>query len=163
MFGCIDLVYAVQGAYFVPAIFNSGISHIYGAMLISISPIMGMIFQSYMGTASDQCQCFWGRQRPFILGLTITCLLGLLLFPFTEDIADFINKQNLQDAVLIVLAVIATFFCDFSVDSLQVPVRAYLLDVMPQNKMKTGNIIYSVCVCMYCICRSSCRIWHWVS
>jgi len=41
------------------AIFDSGISHIYGAMLISISPFMGMIFQSYTGTASDQCQCFW--------------------------------------------------------------------------------------------------------
>ena len=148
MSGCIDLVYAVEGAYFVPAIFNSGISHIYGAMLISISPFMGIVFQSYMGTASDQCQCFWGRRRPFILGLTITCLLGLLLFPFTEDIADFINKQNLRDAALIVLAVIATFFCDFSVGSLQVPVRAYLLDVIPQNKTETGNIIYSICVCI---------------
>ncbi|XP_065901470.1 membrane-associated transporter protein-like [Dysidea avara] len=148
MSGCIDLVYAVEGAYFVPAIFDSGISHIYGAMLISISPFMGMIFQGYMGTASDQCQCFWGRRRPFILALTITCLIGLLLFPFTEDIADLINQQDLQEAVLIVLIVIATFFSDFSAGSLQVPVRAYLLDVVPQNKTKTGNIIYSICVCI---------------
>ncbi|XP_065901674.1 membrane-associated transporter protein-like [Dysidea avara] len=146
MSGCIDLVYAVEGAYFVPAIFDSGISHIYGAMLISISPFMGIIFQSYMGTASDQCQCFWGRRRPFILALTITCLIGLLLFPFTEDIADLINQQDLQEAVLIVLVVIATFFSDFSAGSLLGPVRAYLLDVVPQNKTKTGNIIYSICV-----------------
>jgi len=58
MAGCIDLLYAVEGAYFVPAIFDSGISPTYGAMLIAISPIMGIVFQSYMGTASDQCQCF---------------------------------------------------------------------------------------------------------
>ena len=148
MSGCIDLIYAVEGAYFVPAIFDSGISQIYGAMLISISPFVGMIVQSYMGAASDQCQCFWGRRRPFILALTITCLLGLLLFPFIEDIANLINKPNLQNAVLVVLVVIATFFCDFSAGSLQVPVRAYLLDVIPLNRTKTGNIIYSICVCI---------------
>jgi len=91
---------------------------------------------------------FLGRRRPFILTLTIICLFGLLLFPFTEDVTDLINNQNLQEAVLIVLVVIATFFCDFSAGSLQVPVRAYLLDVIPHHKTKTGNIIYSICVCI---------------
>ena len=147
MAGCIDLLYAVEGAYFVPAIFDSGISPTYGAMLIAISPIMGIVFQSYMGTASDQCQCFWGRRRPFIVALTITCLFGLLLFPFTEDIADLIDKQNLQNAVLIVLIFTATFFTDFSTGSIRVPVRAYLLDVMPRNQAKTGNIVFSICAC----------------
>ena len=42
MAGCIDLLYAVEGAYFVPAIFDSGVSPTYGAMLIAISPIMGI-------------------------------------------------------------------------------------------------------------------------
>ena len=148
MAGCIDLLYAVEGAYFVPAIFDSGISPTYGAMLIAISPIMGIVFQSYKGTASDQCQCFWGRRRPFIVVLTIACLLGLLLFPFTKDIADLINKQDLRDVVLIVLVFTAIFFTDFSTGSIRVPVRAYLLDVIPQSQAKTGNIVFSICACV---------------
>ncbi|XP_065902178.1 membrane-associated transporter protein-like [Dysidea avara] len=146
MAACIELVYAVEGAYFVPAIYDSGVSQIYGSMLICISPLMGTVFQSYLGTASDQCQCTWGRRRPFILGLTITCLIGLLLFPFTNDISDLIDKPNLRKIVLIVLVVTATFFSDFSAGSLQVPVRAYLLDVVPQSQTKLGNIAYSMCV-----------------
>ena len=45
---CIELVYAVEGAYFVPAIYDSGVSQIYGSMLICISPLMGTVFQSYL-------------------------------------------------------------------------------------------------------------------
>ena len=82
----------------------------------------------------------------FILGLKITCLIGLLLFPFTNDISDLIYKPNLRKIVLIVLVVTATFFSDFSAGSLQVPIRAYLLDMVPQNQTKPGNIAYSMCV-----------------
>jgi len=53
MAACIELVYAVEGAYFVPAIYDIGLSQIYGSMLICISPFMGTIFQSYLGKASD--------------------------------------------------------------------------------------------------------------
>ena len=146
MAACIEVVYAVEGAYFVPAIYDSGLSQIYGSMLICISPFMGIIFQSYLGTASDQCQCKWGRRRPFILGLTITCLIGLLLFPFINDISDLIDKPNLRKLILILLVVTATFFSDFSAGSLQVPVRAYLLDVIPQSQTKLGVTAYSICM-----------------
>jgi len=143
---CIELVYAVEDAYYLPAIYDSGISQIYGSLLVAISPIMGMIFQSYLGSASDQCQCKWGRRRPFILGLTVTCLIGLLLFPFTNNISGLIEDPNLSKTILIVLVATATFFSDFSVGSLQVPVRAYLLDVTPQSQTKLGNIAYSICM-----------------
>ena len=145
MAACIELVYTVKGTYFVPAIYDSGVLQIYGSMLICISPLMGTVFQSYLGTASNQCKCTWGRQRPFILGLTITCMIGLLLFPFTNEISHLIDKQNLRNTVLFVLVVTATFFSDFSAGSLQVPVRAYLLDVVPQSQTKLGNIAYSMC------------------
>lgn len=143
--GCIDLVYAVEGAYFVPAIYSLGLPTIYGAMLLSISPLMGIIFQSYLGSASDHCQCRWGRRRPFIVGLTISCLIGLLLFPFTEDLANFINKPKSRDAFLIIIVTISTFLVDFGIGSLQVPVRAYLLDVLPHSQLKVGNIVYTIC------------------
>lgn len=145
MSGCIDLVYAVEGAYFVPAIYNLGLPPVYGAMLLCFSPLMGIIFQSYLGSASDHCQCWWGRRRPFIVALTISCLIGLLLFPFTEDLANLINEPKSHDALLIVIITMSTFMVDFAVGSVQVPVRAYLLDVLPGSQLKLGNIIYTIC------------------
>ena len=145
MAGCIDLVYAVVSAYFVPAIYNLGLSPVYGPMLLSISPLMGIIFQSYLGSASDYCQCWWGRRRPFIIGLTISCLIGLLLFPFTENLTDAISELKIHKASLIILVIISTFLADFSAGSLQVPVRAYLLDVLPQHRLKVGNTIHTTC------------------
>ena len=143
--GSIDLLYAVEGAYFLPAISNLGLPPIYGAMLLCVSPLMGIIFQSYLGSASDRCQCWWGRRRPFILGLTISCLIGLLLFPFTEDLANLIDEPKSRDVFLILVITLSTFLVDFSIGSAQVPARAYLLDVIPHSQVKAGNIIYTIC------------------
>ena len=142
--GMIDFLYAVEGAYFVPAIYDKGLSTFYGSMLLSLSPVLGILFQSYLGSASDQCKCRWGKRRPFILALTICCICGLVLFPFTEDVSDLLGGARLP--VLIVLTVIATTLVDFGAGALQVPSRAYLLDVLPQKHTKFGNILYSVWV-----------------
>jgi len=144
--GSIDLLVAVEGAYFVPAILNIGLSPFYGAMLLSISPLTSMLFQSYVGSASDQCQCSWGRRRPFIITLSLTSLLGLLLFPLVEDIANLVREDS-REAILVSLVITSTFISDFCGASLiQVPFRAYVLDVLPQKQLVLGNMIYSICL-----------------
>ena len=145
--GVVELLYAVEAAYFVPAIYDKGLSPVYGSMILCISPILSIICQSYLGSASDQCKCRWGRRRPFILALTICGICGLVLFPFTEDIADLLKNGDLEHArysVLLILTVIATTLTDFSAGGLFVPGRAYLLDVLPPEYTKLGNIVCSV-------------------
>ena len=140
----IDLVLAIEGAYFVPAILNLGLSPLYGAMVLSLSPLLSIIFQGYLGSSTDQCTCRWGRRRPFILGFSIAGLFGLLLFPFVEDIADVAGSSK---AVLIPLVIMTTFITDFfGVGSVQVPFRAYALDVLPQKQVVMGTIVYSICL-----------------
>ena len=145
--GVVELLYAVEGAYFVPAIYDKGLSPVYGSMLLCISPTLSILFQSYLGSASDQCTCHWGRRRPFILALTISAICGLVLFPFTEDIADLLKNGDLEHArysVLLILTVIATTLTEFSGANLVVPGKAYLIDVLPEEHIKLGNIISSV-------------------
>ena len=142
--GVIELLYAVEGAYFVPAIYDQGLSPIYGSMLLLLSPILGVLFQSYLGSASDQCKCRWGKRRPFILALAITCICGLILFPFTENIANLLNQDKSRFIVLLLLITIATTLTDFSVGAFQAPSRAYLLDVLPIERTKFGNVICSI-------------------
>ena len=142
--GVIELLYAVEGAYFVPAIYDQGLSPIYGSMLLLLSPILGIVFQSYLGSASDQCKCRWGKRRPFILALGIIGICGLSLFPFTENIANLLSQEKSRFVVLLVLITLATTLTDFSVGALQSPSRAYLLDVLPVERTKFGNIICSI-------------------
>ena len=143
--GSIDLLLAVEGAYFVPAIYNLGLSPFYGAMLLSLSPFVSIVFQGYLGSATDRCMCRWGRRRPFILGFVIAGLFGLSLFPFVEDIADVADSAS--KALLITLVIMTTFIADFfGVGSVQVPFRAYALDVLPQKQVVMGNIAYSICL-----------------
>ena len=142
-----DVLYAVEGAYFVPAIYDKGLSSFYGSMILCISPMLSILFQGYLGSASDQCKCSWGRRRPFILALTICGICGLVLFPFTENIADLLKNGNLEHArysVLLILTVIATALTDFCAGNIIVPGRAYLIDVLPEEYTKSGNIICSV-------------------
>ena len=145
--GVEELLYAVEGAYFIPAIYDKGLSLTYGSMLLCVSPILGVLFQSYIGSASDQCKSRWGRRRPFILALAITGMAGIILFPFTENISDLLEDGDLEDAsysVLLILTLLATTLTDFSVGALMVPGRAYLLDVLPVEYTKFGNIVCSV-------------------
>ena len=144
--GVVDFLYAVEGAYFVPAIYDKGLSQTYGSMLLCLSPILGVLFQSYLGSASDQCKCRWGKRRPFILALTITCICGLILFPFTENISKLSNSKHFRFVVLLMLTVLATTITDFSVGGLYAPGKAYLLDVLPAEYTKFGNIVSSVWV-----------------
>ena len=142
-----QVLYAVQGAYFVPAIYDKGLSSFYGSMILCISPTLGIFLQSYLGSASDQCKCSWGRRRPFILALTICGICGLVLFPFTEDIADLLKNGDLEHArysVLLILTVIAATLTHLSAGNAMIPSRAYLIDVLPEEYTKLGNIICSV-------------------
>ena len=139
----IDLLIAIKGAYFVPAIYDSGVvSGQYGSMLLISSPVLVLVFQNYLGSASDHCSCRWGRRKPFILGLTIAFLLGLILFPFSGDLASLAKTQSMRQWILIAIILTATIMIDFNVSSVQVPLRAFLLDVLPQKQVVTGNIVF---------------------
>ena len=105
----------------------------------------GILFQSYLGSASDQCNCRWGKRRPFILVTAIVCICGLTFFPFTEGIANGLDEEKSRFIVLLTaLTVLATTVTDFSVGGFLVPGRAYLLDVLPEEHTKFENLVCSV-------------------
>ena len=136
--GAVDLGYAVEGAYIVPFMVASGLSLSFATVLITLSPVMGLLFQGFIGAVSDKCTCSWGRRRPFIVLFSLTAILGFAALPYCSYF-----KLNF----LIVLGV--SFFVillDFSCGMLVLPSRAYLLDVVPASQSKTGNFILSVAI-----------------
>ena len=136
--GALDLGYAVEGAYIIPFMVASGLSLTLSTVLITLSPIMGMLFQGFIGAVSDKCTCSWGRRRPFIVLFSLTAVLGFGPLPYCYYIDTFFLK--------LIVIVVCVFLLDFSCGLLMLPTRAYLLDVVPVSQSKTGNFIISVAV-----------------
>ena len=111
-------------------------------MLWAIGPLLGILFQGCLGSASDRCKCSWGRRRPFILGLAIVVCICAGLFPYGELLSGHL-VGNGHRAFVIAFAAITFVGMDFSLSMLPTPVRAYLLDSVPPEKSERGNSIYA--------------------
>ena len=80
----IDFALSVEAAYSLPAILKTGLDEKYAPVLWAIGPLLGILFQGCLGSASDRCKCSWGRRRPFILGLAIVVCICAGLFPLVS-------------------------------------------------------------------------------
>lgn len=145
--GVIELVYAVEGSYFVPAIYAKGLSY-YGTMLLAISPVLGLLFQNLVGSTSDRCNCRWGKRKPFLLLFTISGACGLALFPFTNVPEKFASNDSSRRVIVIALTVIATTLCDFSAGSLLTINKAFVSDVTSQSERQQEYSFTISCVWM---------------
>ena len=144
--GAIDLGFAVLGGYAAPLVVAAGLELKYASLVLVLSPIVGLLFQIYLGSLSDKCKCRWGRRRPFILLFTLTACLGMIFAPLAPRVASAASTTTLK-SILSPLGVILTvgflFVFDFSNSALQLPSRAYLLDVTPASQTQLGNFVYS--------------------
>ena len=140
-----EFIYAVEAAYGIPAILKAGLDEKYAPALWAVGPVLGILFQGCMGSASDRCKCSWGRRRPFILGFGIVVCICAGLFPYGELLSGrvFHLVGNTHRAFVIAFSTIAFIGMDFDLDMLQSPNRAYLLDTVPPEKSERGNSIYS--------------------
>ena len=141
----IDFGFSVEAAYSLPAILKTGLDEKYAPVLWAVGPVLGILFQGCLGSASDRCKCSWGRRRPFILGLAIVACICAGLFPYGELLSSnvFHLSGNAQRAFVIAFAAITFVGMDLSLSMLQIPVRAYLLDSVPPEKSERGNSIYA--------------------
>ena len=148
--GAVDLGYAILGGYSAPLVVAAGLELQYASLALVISPLMGILFQVYLGPLSDKCQCRWGRRRPFIVLLSLTACLGMVFAPLAPRItttASSVSSTELRSFLTvlgIILTVLFVLTVDFSVGALQLPSRAYLLDVIPTSQTQLGNFVYSV-------------------
>ena len=141
----VEFAYSLETAYGTPALLKSGLEEKYVSVMWAIGPVLGIVFQGCMGSASDRCKCSWGRRRPFILGLAIVVCICAGLFPYGELLSGnvFHLSGSAHSSFVIAFTAITLVSMDFSLDMIQSPVRAYLLDVVPQEKIERGNSIYS--------------------
>lgn len=135
----INIGYAIIAAYGLPLILATGLNIKYATQIFSISSILSFLLQGILGTASDLCTCVWGRRRPFIVTFSLLTVGGFILASYS-----FYLSVVIDSTVLISVCVyIGMTLCSFSVGVLQLPSRAYLLDVISNSQVEIANFIYS--------------------
>ena len=104
--------------------------------------MLSLITQLFLGTVSDNCTCFWGRRRPFIVFFCLTTVASLILAPNVF----YLMKAGFPKYVVTVTVVIFIILFDYSLNVLRVPSRAYVLDVLPISQSQLGSFVYSAMI-----------------
>ena len=133
-----ELGYAVEGAYGIPILLASGIPFKYASLGLSLSPIVGIVIQSFVGPASDQCKCRIGKRRPFILLFGLISVICCGTIPYY-----FYYKYLYYEYVIPACVLFCVMVFNLSIGTLLIPARAYMLDVIPQSQEDMANLLTS--------------------
>ena len=134
----IEVAFTVETGYGIPTLLRGGLEEEYTSIMWAFSPILGIFFQSYIGSASDRCRSRWGRRRPFIFAGGLAVCFSLTLFAYGRPISATLFQGNKFFATLVLFVLM-----DFSLDQFEPPVRMYLLDVVSPEDNEKANNIYS--------------------
>ena len=142
-----NVSFGLLGVQFGFALQNANVSRILsdlGADLHSLSlfwlvaPIMGLIVQPIVGSASDRTWNRLGRRRPFILAGAIAAVLGMILLPNAPIFVAFLAPM-LMGALMVALM-------DASFNVCFQPFRSLVSDMVPPSQRNVGYSIQSLLI-----------------
>lgn len=100
-----------------------------------VAPIMGLLIQPLVGSASDRTWSRLGRRNPYILAGGIAAAIGMLLMPNSATLASFITPLFFGAMMLALMD--ASFNLAFQ------PFRALVSDMVPSEQRNIGYSIQS--------------------
>lgn len=142
-----NVSFGFLGVQFGFALQNANVSRILsdlGADLHSLSlfwlvaPIMGLIVQPIVGSASDRTWNRLGRRRPFILAGAIAAVIGMILLPNAPIFVAFLAPM-LMGALMVALM-------DASFNVCFQPFRSLVSDMVPPSQRNVGYSIQSLLI-----------------
>ncbi|MDP2534795.1 MFS transporter [Alteromonas stellipolaris] len=142
-----NVSFGFLGVQFGFALQNANVSRILsdlGADLHSLSlfwlvaPIMGLIVQPIVGSASDRTWNRLGRRRPFILAGAVAAVLGMILLPNAPLFVAFLAPM-LMGALMVALM-------DASFNVCFQPFRSLVSDMVPPSQRNIGYSIQSLLI-----------------
>jgi maltose/moltooligosaccharide transporter len=139
-----NISFGFLGVQFGFALQNANASRILsdlGADLHSLSlfwlvaPVMGLLVQPLVGSASDKTWNCLGRRNPYILAGGFAAAIGMLLMPNSATLASFITPLFFGAMMLAIMD--ASFNLAFQ------PFRALVSDMVPAEQRNVGYSIQS--------------------
>lgn len=139
-----EFCYAAEIVFVTPLLLEIGLPDRYGTMMWTMSPLLGLLLQTPLGQASDNCRCSWGRRRPFIVALAGISALGVVLVPNGKILGEKLGDSETHRPWAIALTVLGLVLMDTCLDSMLSPLRAVLLDVTETRYHALGNNLFAV-------------------
>ncbi len=111
-----------------------------------VAPIMGLLIQPLVGSASDRTWNRVGRRNPYILVGGLLAAIGMLLMPNSSSLAAFITPLFFGAMMLA--------FMDASFNMAFQPFRALVSDMVPAEQHNVGYSIQSFLINIGAVCGS---------
>ena len=128
----IAILFSIEIALSVPILLKLHVAENVYSYFYFVSPLLGFLLQPMLGLMSDRCESSFGRRRPFILTLSLSAFVGLALI---------LNESFFGEWSAVILVGVGMTLLDFSVDSCDTPLRAFLLDTCnPDDQDLAFNI-----------------------
>lgn len=152
----VEMAYMIEEGYGLPAMLATGVPETVASAMWAVGPLLGLLFQGYLGSASDRCTCAWGKRRPFIVCLAVCAGLATLLFPYGTFVSGSVLGLSEKNSGVFVMVFTAFTFVamDFSLDALQSPLRAYLIDSVPTERSEQAHFTFTALLCVGAIAGS---------
>ncbi|PBP28734.1 general alpha-glucoside permease [Diplocarpon rosae] len=148
--GGLQLAWAVELSNGTPYLLALGLSKSLMALVWIAGPLSGALVQPYVGILSDNCRSSWGKRTPFMVFGGIATILSLLCLAWVREIVGGIlglfgagrDSEGVK-ITTIVVAVCFVYILDFSINTVQAGIRAFILDCCPSHQQETANSMAS--------------------
>lgn len=134
--------------YIPPLLLKAGLSESRMSFVIGFGPLLGLFFVPAIGKASDQCRSSYGRRRPFILALSLGCILSLLVIPYAQILTERVfGMQGIGRTFGVLLLCFGVVLLDFTTQACLNPCEALLSDASKGTSQQDSIFtVYSVMI-----------------
>ncbi|KAJ5709194.1 hypothetical protein N7493_010528 [Penicillium malachiteum] len=144
--GGLQVVWSVELSNGSPFLLSLGMSKALLAVVWIAGPLTGTLVQPYIGIRSDNCRIPWGKRKPFMVAGGAATVIMLLLLAWVKDIVGgFLSLFGVDPlssgakTTIMLLATVIMFSLDFSINTVQAGIRAFILDNCPTHQQELAN------------------------
>ncbi|KAF4123499.1 solute carrier family 45, member 1/2/4 [Geosmithia morbida] len=148
--GGLQTAWSVELSNGSPYLLSLGLSKSLMALVWIAGPLSGTLVQPYIGMLSDNCRLPWGKRKPFILGGTAATIVSLLSLAWVKElVGGFLGIFGADPdskgvrVTTIVAAVVGIYVLDFSINTVQASIRAFIVDCAPAHQQEAANAMAS--------------------
>ncbi|KAK6079084.1 sucrose transport protein [Seiridium cupressi] len=135
----ITFTWGVEMTYCTPYLLSLGLTKSKTSLVWIAGPLSGLLVQPIVGAIADESKSKWGRRRPFIVVGAVVVAACLLALGFTKEIVGlFMADEESGKTVTILVAILAIYAVDFSINAVMSAARSLMVDVLPMSKQQDG-------------------------
>ncbi|KAL2406927.1 General alpha-glucoside permease [Exophiala dermatitidis] len=144
--GGLQIVWSVELSNGSPYLLSLGMSKALVAFVWLTGPLTGTLVQPYIGIRSDRCRISWGKRKPFMIAGTLGTVASSMTLAYARDIIRVIGRLGVDapyeggyQTATIILATIMMWCLDFSINTVQAAIRAFIVDNAPSHQQESAN------------------------